>query len=337
MPAINIQPADSGPWPSQRPHPRHAGDPELLHRVEVPHPDLPESLDGLTVMHFTDAHVRRGYDGADADAPDAQATWWRGVLDAVSSVQVDLAVFTGDWCDELGQEASATRALCQLAVATRTRLGCFGVFGNHDNPTMRRMARQQVPICWMGRRTKLIRPDLRLLGMDFPEDSLGTMLDCGLVPAADAEAAAPTSAGRRPFALDPFVITLAHSPSVMLHGAELGLPLIFAGHTHGGQVRVPLRPLSAVPFVGGAVSRWAQRTLGGVLAPNTSSDMPGFMASGVLGYRRTLCCVSRGLGDSVAELARANCPRQIALYRFVRANADQPLPDTSRPTRLIEF
>lgn len=326
--------AASGLWPSQRPHPRHVDDPELLHRVEVAHPDLPPSLHGLTVIHFTDAHFRRGYDGTDHEAPASQATWWRGVLETVSSVEVDLAVFTGDWCDILGQETVAARALCQLAEAARTRLGSFGVFGNHDNPTMRRLAQAQVPICWLGRRTKLVRPDLRLMGLDFPEDPLGTMLDCGLLPEADSDA---SGAGQGPPTLSPFLVTLAHSPSVLLHGAQLGLPLIFAGHTHGGQIRVPLRRLSALPLVGPAVGRWADRTLGGVLAPNTSSDMPGFMASGVLAYRRSLCCVSRGLGDSVAELARANCPRQIALYRLMPANADQPLPDTSRPTRLIEF
>ena len=126
---------------------------------------------------------------------------------------------------------------------------------------------------------------LRLLGLDWPEDLLALTLST------------PPSSPSIP-SFPPFPIALAHHPNALIPAAELGIPIVLAGHTHAGQIRLHPR-----------------------LAPHTSSDLPPHLASGILQLRSTLCCISRGLGDGVIEGLRINCPRQIPLYTLRRVES----------------
>ena len=309
MTLVHAIPSRTIPAPS---HPRHPAAAEPLEALTIPHPQLPDALVGLRILHFSDLHLRRGVDGSDTQAPAEQGAWWRQTLDAVASVEVDLALFTGDWCDAMGQEAFAARGLVQLARACRASLGCYGIFGNHDNPVMRKLAISQSGhsgIIWLGGRSIQPSAHVRLLGMDYPEDPVATLMAAGLDRAA---------------LYKPFTLTLAHRPTLLAHGAQLGLPLIFAGHTHGGQVRLPLavisRSIGLLPRIGPTVRQSLDRWFGNMVTPYTSSDMPGAMASGATAIGNTLCCVSRGMGDSMVELIRFGCPRHVPLYTLVRGN-----------------
>lgn len=81
-------------------------------------------------------------------------------------------------------------------------------------------------------------------------------------------------------------IVLTHNPDIFPVAAEDGIPVILAGHTHGGQVYIPLigAPISPSPFVRGF-------------------------------YRRgkTLMYVTRGLG-LISPAVRFNCPPEISLF-----------------------
>jgi hypothetical protein len=91
---------------------------------------------------------------------------------------------------------------------------------------------------------------------------------------------------------------LSHYPMYLPTVADMGVDLMFSGHTHGGQWRVP--------FAG---------------ALYNSSDLPMFLSSGILRHRRTLCVVSRGLGETWLPI-RFFCPPHMPLYTLHRG----PLP-----------
>ena len=84
----------------------------------------------------------------------------------------------------------------------------------------------------------------------------------------------------------PMTILLAHDPRRLTEAAALGVPLVLSGHTHGGQVVLPL--------------------LGAVAA----QKFP--VIAGIGRRERTTLFVSRGVGTIYVPV-RINCPPEVAL------------------------
>ena len=241
-------------------------DPSPNERYEIAHPAVPEALDVVTVLHLSDLHITRNRFGGRLD---------EALLGVLESTPVDLIALTGDYMSRPGDEPMAMEALWQMARAWRARLGAFGVFGNHDTAKFRRVAQERLKaVRWLEGGAGVGGSPLRILGSSDPEDLLGASL------AEDGTS--------------PFTVTLVHQPSAVYAASSLGLPLVLAGHTHGGQVRLSKKKLL-----------------------HTAGDLPGDRASGILRLGSTLCCVSRGLGEMLLPV-RINCPRQAPLYTLRR-------------------
>lgn len=254
---------------------------EPIEAFEIGHPDLPPAAAGMRVLHVSDPHVRR---------PRAAESVIGRLIAALPALETDLVVLTGDYMDSPGEELAALGMLEAMAAGFRARLGAFGIFGNHDTPAFARLAVGISGITWLNNEVvDLPEAGVRLVGTSFPEDLLGALVR------------APAGEGL-------FPIALVHYPTELYAARTLGLPMVLAGHTHGGQVR--LTP---------------------TLAPHTSSDLPMNRASGLLRLDRTLCAISRGLGEGVIE-ARLNCRAQVPLYTLRRA----ALPGPDRPGELVQ-
>jgi uncharacterized protein len=131
---------------------------------------------------------------------------------------------------------------------------------------------------------------------------------CTHEPAADgatlrklmaAEALQQTAGQER---AQPFTILLYHSPDLAPQAAELGvIDLHLAGHTHGGQVRVP-----------------------GFGALITSSLYVKALEMGLYQLRDMLLFVSRGVGleGKGAPRMRLNCPPQLMLFVLLNPGRD---------------
>jgi len=105
---------------------------------------------------------------------------------------------------------------------------------------------------------------------------------------------------------DRFQMMLCHWPTYLPVASELGADLMFSGHTHGGQIRLP--------------NRWCLRN---------STDMPSRLTSGVLRHRQTVCLVARGLGEVGLPL-RLFCPPHVPVYNLHRG------PPPGRNVQTIE-
>ena len=290
--------------------------PKPVERFDIVHPLLPPALDGTTILHVSDLHVRRNLLNTDR---------YHTILHALESTPADIIALTGDYMDEPGCEPSHERAALEtlkaLAAAWRPRIGAFAIFGNHDTPDFRRTCIRDLPsINFIGGRAIDLPYGLRLLGLDWPEDCLsfspasaGEMSE----PSEDRGGTHPTTSGPNP-APNPipnpplpsspaFTISLTHHPTTLIPAAQLNIPILLAGHTHAGQIRLHPR-----------------------LSPHTSSDLPPHLASGILQLRSTLCCITRGLGDGVIEGLRINCPRQMPLYTLRRGPLIHDNPESVR-------
>ena len=88
------------------------------------------------------------------------------------------------------------------------------------------------------------------------------------------------------------VILLAHDPRRLTEAAALNVPLVLSGHTHGGQVVLPM--------------------LGAVAA----QKFP--VVYGTARQQNTTLFVSRGLG-TVYVPVRVNCPPEVAILTLTQS------------------
>jgi predicted MPP superfamily phosphohydrolase len=207
-------------------------------RHDVPITGLPAGLDGLRIAQISDVHL--------PGTPDAA----RRVVAAVERERPDLVVLTGDIIEGLGD----LPALTDFASAVRGRLGTFAVLGNWEHkagitPTMARAAYDKAEVAFLFNESAAIRRGgarLRLVGFDDP-----------VVGAPDPVRAL---AGRASNDVD---LWLIHGPAYAdTLPRDTPVPaMILAGHTHGGQIRLPGVTLYTPPGSGRYVSGWYRDTL----------------------------------------------------------------------------
>ncbi|NBC11658.1 MAG: hypothetical protein GVY24_08020 [Planctomycetes bacterium] len=222
----------------------------LLEPLDLMLPALPQGLNGLRLAHLSDLHVRKTDRRFDR------------LLSRLAASRLDLLLLTGDYQDRSAPPEAALALLERLATEVKPTLGLFGIWGNHDSAELRE-ASLDLPIC----------------GGIHDEDADSVPLAMSVAALEDQAEAGEKPASR-------LRLLLAHHPHQLVTAADLGADLMFCGHTHGGQIRIP----PGIPVHHG-------------------SDLPLNMAAGLLRCRDTLGVISRGLGESHLRL-RLACPRQ---------------------------
>jgi len=193
----------------------------------------------------------------------------------------DVVALTGDYVTlSRAYIWPLARALGKL----RARLGVFAVLGNHDF----QVDAEEVTRALRAHHIRVLRnahfalrasgETLWLLGVD----DLWWQAD-------DLRAALRSVPGREP------KILLCHNPLGIHLAAEHGIDLVLSGHTHGGQVRLPV--------VGSVYGR---------------SKLGERFVEGWNRLNGTQIYVSRGIGKVLVPL-RLGCPPEIACLRLRRA------------------
>ncbi len=244
------------------------------HRLAI----LPTDGSALTVLHLSDLHLVRGDGGK------------RRFLASVP--RADVAVITGD---VLGEPEAVEFAAAALR-PVRGRVASLFVLGSNDlfaprptnpfryflpNSRRRRVTGRR------GRAQDLVRELERDGWVHLRNRKYGRRVDgvameiVGLddphIHRADLSVAPRT-------APDAFGLAVVHSPDPAPELVALGYDLVVAGHTHGGQVRLP--------FVGALV---------------TNSSVPTRLARGLARVGRSYLHVSPGLGTSKYAPFRLLC------------------------------
>ncbi len=202
-------------------------------RVEVKHmtltlPRLAPEFDYYRLVQIGDLHLD------DWTKPERL----RGIAQKVNEQQPDLVVITGDFASYSAEQLDAQRLIDALR-ALRTHDGCVAILGNHDYLTDVKLVRRCIH---EGGVTELIndvctleRGDaaLHIAGIDDVMEGR-SRLDLVLEKLPGSGAA----------------ILLAHEPDFADVSAATGrFDLQLSGHSHGGQIGVPLlRRLVLPPF-----------------------------------------------------------------------------------------
>lgn len=256
----------------------------LIHELELPLPGLAAAAKGLRIAHLSDLHVTR-----------PGRLRYRRLMHALDRLEADLAVLTGDYMCERGDEAAAASVMGAVCERLRPRLGVFGVFGNHDSHELRRRL-AALPVQWLtNRAVTLDDAGVQLLGFE------ATRYATSDAPALAASmhhrngSGHPPREHKSPTPPQPRLLRLllSHYPTMLPIASDLGVDVMFSGHTHGGQWRLP-----------------------GRVALYTSCDLPGRLAAGVLRHRDTLAVISRGLGETWVPI-RFFCRAHLPVYTLV--------------------
>ena len=245
-----------------------------LTRHDIAVPGLAPQLDGLRLLHLSDLHLHGGSELAEQ------------VPALVAGVPHDLAVYTGDYI-ETDDNLPRLAAL----LARMPRAAAYAVLGNHDYRTYGRPGGRN--------NVRRLREVLSAAGVHVLANTAQVVYGGQLAIAGVDDPATGRDDPERTLAGVPATaccLLLAHSPDVALHLGARRPGLILAGHTHGGQVRLPL--------VGPLVTR---------------SRLPRRLAMGLHRYRDVPLFVSRGIGYSGLNL-RLHCPAEVALLTL-RATA----------------
>lgn len=149
----------------------------------------------------------------------------------VSQLNPDIILFSGDILNlSYNEDPVAIDHARQIIQGWRAPLGVFFVTGSEavDLENVYHDLIKDLPVRWLDNETVRINKD----GQEFSI----TGLYCSHRPFMDAprlEPHAPADPGL-------FSIFLYHSPDLAPNAARLGFDLQLSGHTHGGQVRLPL-------------------------------------------------------------------------------------------------
>jgi predicted MPP superfamily phosphohydrolase len=241
-----------------------------LNRITIFIEQLPASLSGFRVIHLSDLHLR--------------PVWYGGydlLHQRLHDDPADLIVVSGDFVEHRADHRKTLPFVQRFVSGLRSRLGTWGILGNHDGD--------------------LLGPRLRDWGVHLLADRVSRMQN----HEATIELIGIRSVHRKDLCdaflrsvppLEPSVprMVLSHFPDSIRRLTELEAHVVLAGHTHGGQVCLP----GGLPII-------------------THDSLPRRMSRGVHAFGDKLLVVNRGFGYANLPL-RVFCPPEVIELKFQR-------------------
>jgi predicted MPP superfamily phosphohydrolase len=180
------------------------------HTVAIPY--LPSALQGLRVAHLTDFHRSK----------QTSDIVLRHAVTIANAARPDLILLTGDYVSSDPQDIAPC---AQILAPLKAPLGVFAILGNHDYYTdgtavKRHLAELGFHV--LLNRSIQLANGLRIVGLDD-----------------DRYHHTDVAQAFREVRPEEPTLVMAHNPALIEKLADREC-LVFSGHTHGGQVRVPI-------------------------------------------------------------------------------------------------
>lgn len=254
---------------------------EIVHE----HADLPDwpSDEPLTIALMADLH----------HGPNSGRGRLAKLVEAINAASPDVVLIAGDLTAYPGVPNLESLGLLG---DLRSRLGTYAVLGNHDyyGSVAQRRELQAVlagaGVRVMQNEVERLIPGVALVGIDSARAGRADVANTfgRLLP------------GR-------FVIGLAHEPETFVPLADRLVPLVLAGHTHGGQIRLPgwgaLVPVTALH------------------ASDTSLPLPRDKQAGWFKSGDSHLYITRGVGTT-GPRARLFCRPELTLLTVTRPTVE---------------
>lgn len=237
---------------------------------------IPDAFSGFRIAQVSDLHNAEF--GEDNEK----------LITMLSQTDPDIIVITGDLIDSRRTDVEIALKFAQQAVRIAP---VYYVSGNHEARVMEyeelkkslmdagvtMLDNQKVEISREGE-------NITLMGIDDPSFQESYLF-------GDAEGVAKQAISDLKGESDGYTILLSHRPELFDVYVDAGIDLVFSGHAHGGQFRLPF--------------------IGGLVAPN-QGFFPKYDA-GQFAEENTTILVSRGVGNSIIPIRFNNRPEIVVV------------------------
>ena len=237
---------------------------------------VPQNFDGFRIAQVSDLHNAEFGEGNSK------------LLELLSQTEPDIIVLTGDLIDSRQTDIKIALAFAQEAMKIAP---VYFVSGNHEARVSEyedlKMGLAEAGVIVLeNQKVEITREgeSITLMGIDDPSFQENYLF-------GDAEGIAKQSIETLQRESDGYTVLLSHRPELFDVYVDTGMDLVFSGHAHGGQFRLPF--------------------IGGLVAPN-QGFFPKYDA-GLFSEENTTMIVSRGVGNSIVPLRFNNRPEIIVV------------------------
>ena len=247
-----------------------------VNEYEIQSDRIPDAFNGFRIAQVSDLHNAEFGEGNEI------------LIELLSQTDPDIIVLTGDLIDS--RQTDIEIAL-EFALQATKISPVYYVSGNHEARVREyedlKMGLVEVGVVVLENQKvnlTLEGESVTLMGIDDP-----SFLEDYLF--GDADSVARQAIDDLQNESDGYTILMSHRPELFDLYVETGMDLVFSGHTHGGQFRLPF--------------------LGGLVAPN-QGFFPKYDA-GLFLEKNTTMIVSRGVGNSIIPVRFNNRPEIIVV------------------------
>lgn len=237
---------------------------------------IPESFSGFRIVQVSDLHNAEFGEGNG------------NLLSLIEDQNPDMIVITGDLVDSRNTDIETALEFVRAAVKIAP---VYYVTGNHEARiaayAQLKSDLEQAGVTVLENEKRTLEragETITLMGVDDPSFQTDYLF-------GDAQTVTASVLDDLMDENDGYTILLSHRPELFTTYTDSGVDLVFTGHAHGGQFRIP--------FVGGLV------------APN-QGFFPEYDA-GLYTAETTNMMVSRGIGNSIIPLRINNRPELIVV------------------------
>ena len=242
-----------------------------VNECEIVSDRIPQNFDGFRIAQVSDLHNAEFGEGNEK------------LIQLLSQTDPDVIVITGDLIDSRHTDIEIALEFARQSIKIAP---VYYVSGNHEARVREyedlKMGLTEAGVVMLeNQKVQITRggESITLMGIDdpsFQEDYLF----------GDAESVARQVITDLQNESDGYTVLLSHRPELFDLYVDTGMDLVFSGHAHGGQFRLPF--------------------IGGLVAPN-QGFFPEYDA-GLFNEGRTTMIVSRGVGNSIIPLRFNNRP-----------------------------
>ena len=237
---------------------------------------VPQNFHGFRIAQVSDLHNAEFGEGNSK------------LLELLSRTDPDIIVLTGDLIDSRNTDIEIALAFAREAMKIAP---VYFVSGNHEARVIEyedlKMGLAEAGVIVLeNQKVEITREgeSITLMGIDDPSFQENYLF-------GDSEGVAKQAIETLLRVSDGYTVLLSHRPELFDLYVETGMDLVFSGHAHGGQFRLPF--------------------IGGLVAPN-QGFFPKYDA-GLFSEENTNMIVSRGVGNSIVPLRFNNRPEIIVV------------------------